>query len=136
MPLRYSLACLLLAAAVSHAQPALVPQDHNLDVKEHYTKYEYRIPMRDGKKLFTAVYVPKDPEQTYPLLMTRTPYSVRPYGVDQYKSDLGPSPMFGRELRQPLALNSAWKATRPVTAAAITNSAIFLISAFRPSTLI
>ena len=26
----------------------------------HYTKYEYRIPMRDGKRLFTAVYVPKD----------------------------------------------------------------------------
>ena len=29
-------------------------------VKAHYTKYEYRIPMRDGERLFTAVYVPKD----------------------------------------------------------------------------
>lgn len=66
-------------------------------VKAQYTKYEYRIPMRDGKKLFTSVYVPKDDGQKYPLLMTRTPYTCRPYGVDQYKSDLGPSPLFGKE---------------------------------------
>ncbi len=65
-------------------------------VKEHYTKYEYRIPMRDGKRLFTAVYVPKDTSQRWPILFCRTPYSVRPYGVDQYKSDLGPSPLFGK----------------------------------------
>lgn len=66
-------------------------------VKAHYTKYEYRIPMRDGKRLFTAVYVPKDDSQTYPILMKRTPYSVRPYGVDQYPENLGPSPLFGKE---------------------------------------
>jgi putative CocE/NonD family hydrolase len=68
-------------------------------VKSHYTKYEYRIPMRDGKRLFTSVYVPKDadPSRTYPLLLSRTPYSVRPYGVDQYKAELGPSPLFGKE---------------------------------------
>src|SRR5437870_7265138 len=65
-------------------------------VKAHYTKYEYRIPMRDGVRLFTAVYVPKDDSQTYPILLTRTPYSVGPYGVDQYKSDLGPTPLFGK----------------------------------------
>ncbi len=29
-------------------------------IEEHYTKYEYKIPMRDGVTLFTAVYVPKD----------------------------------------------------------------------------
>lgn len=65
-------------------------------VKATYTKYEYRIPMRDGKKLFTAVYVPKDDSQRYPLLLTRTPYSVKPYGAYQYKADLGPSPLFGK----------------------------------------
>ena len=63
-------------------------------VKADYTKYEYRIPMRDGKRLFTAVYVPKDDSRTYPILLTRTPYSVRPYGEDQYKDSLGPSPLF------------------------------------------
>ena len=66
-------------------------------VKANYTKYEYRIPMRDGVRLFTAVYVPKDQTQRYPILLTRTPYSVQPYGEDAYKSDLGPSAQFGRD---------------------------------------
>jgi putative CocE/NonD family hydrolase len=65
-------------------------------VKAHYTKYEYRIPMRDGVRLFTAVYVPKDASQRYPIMLTRTPYNVGPYGVDRYKPDLGPSPLFGK----------------------------------------
>ncbi len=65
-------------------------------VKANYTKFEYRIPMRDGTRLFTAVYVPKDSTRKYPILLTRTPYSVQPYGVDQYKSDLGPSELFGK----------------------------------------
>jgi uncharacterized protein len=56
----------------------------------HYTKYEYRIPMRDGVHLFTAVYAPKDSSQTWPILMLRTPYSVRPYGPDNYR-DMGTS---------------------------------------------
>ncbi len=59
-------------------------------VKAHYTKYEYRIPMRDGVQLFTSVYVPKDTNERYPIMLDRTPYSVQPYGVDAYKSDLGP----------------------------------------------
>lgn len=66
-------------------------------VKANYTKYEYRIPMRDGKRLFTAVYVPKDQSHSWPILMARTPYSVAPYGVDQYRSDLGPSPLAGKD---------------------------------------
>lgn len=66
------------------------------NVKEHYTKYEYRIPMRDGKRLFTSVYVPKDFSRTYPILMDRTPYSVSPYGADQYKKLIGPSEEFER----------------------------------------
>ncbi|HWE37326.1 MAG TPA: CocE/NonD family hydrolase [Isosphaeraceae bacterium] len=66
-------------------------------VKANYTKYEYLIPMRDGKRLFTAVYAPKDASRKYPILLSRTPYSVGPYGIDRYKPDLGPSPLFGRE---------------------------------------
>jgi uncharacterized protein len=64
-------------------------------VKANYTKYEYRIPMRDGKRLFTAVYCPKDQSQRYPIMLYRTPYNVRPYGADQYPADLGPSAFFG-----------------------------------------
>lgn len=70
-------------------------------VRSHYTKYEYRIPMRDGVRLFTAVYVPKPsafPEDPgpYPFLMERTPYSVAPYGEDSYPAHLGPSDEFER----------------------------------------
>lgn len=66
-------------------------------VRARYTKYEYMIPMRDGVRLFTQVYVPKDASQTYPFLLTRTPYSVAPYGVDNYRASLGPSESFERE---------------------------------------
>ena len=66
------------------------------DVKAHYTKYEYRIPMRDGVHLFTSIYVPKDASRSYPFLIERTPYSVAPYGVDKYRNRLGPSPDFDR----------------------------------------
>jgi len=69
-------------------------------VRENYTKFEYRIPMRDGVKLFTSVYVPKDvfsDGHTYPILMQRTGYSVAPYGVDLYRTNLGPSDLFARE---------------------------------------
>ena len=59
--------------------------------REHYTKYEYKIPMRDGVKLFANVYVPKDASQRYPILMQRTPYSVAPYGIDNYRPVVGPS---------------------------------------------
>jgi len=65
--------------------------------KAHYTKYDYRIPMRDGVKLFTSVYIPKDRSQNYPILMERTPYSIGPYGVDNYRTFLGPSDAFTKE---------------------------------------
>jgi putative CocE/NonD family hydrolase len=66
-------------------------------VKANYTKYEYMIPMRDGVRLFTAVYVPKDTSEEYPILMVRTPYSCRPYGVDEYPRTLGPSRKYADE---------------------------------------
>ncbi len=68
-----------------------------VDVRATFTKFEYEIPMRDGKKLFTAVYVPKDPAGRWPILLTRTPYGVGPYGVDAYKTRLGPSEKMERE---------------------------------------
>ena len=89
------LSALLLTAAFCCAQATKAPPESSEDyVKAHYTKYEYRIPMRDGKRLFTSVYVPKDASQAYPFLISRTPYSVSPYGEDQYKKTLGPSDEF------------------------------------------
>src|SRR5215510_13817257 len=63
-------------------------------IKAGYNKAEYRIVMRDGVKLFTSVYMPKDTSQSYPILLTRTPYSVAPYGPDAYRDGLGPSAAF------------------------------------------
>ena len=82
-------ACFLFAQPPA-AGPADTPQKQLEYTKAHYTKYDYRIPMRDGIRLFTSVYVPKDRSQTYPILMQRTPYSVAPYGVDNYRNFLGP----------------------------------------------
>ncbi len=81
--------------------PALPPVQAALSgadlVRATYTKYEYMVPTRDGARLFTAVYVPKDASQKYPFLITRTPYSVSPYGVDQYPGALGPSEHFQKD---------------------------------------
>jgi putative CocE/NonD family hydrolase len=86
----------LIALGVALASGGIAGQGPDY-VKANYTKHEYRIAMRDGVKLFTAVYVPKDEAQTYPILMTRTPYSVSPYGADSYKNSLGPSDLFMRD---------------------------------------
>ena len=65
-----------------------IAQDHSADsvwVMEHYTKMETYIPMRDGIRLFTSIYLPKDSsEKHHPILMTRTPYSCAPYGTDKF----------------------------------------------------
>ncbi len=66
-------------------------------IKNNYTKREVSIPMRDGVKLFTAIYEPKDKSNKYPILMNRTPYSVAPYGADKFKRLLGPNGLFARE---------------------------------------
>jgi putative CocE/NonD family hydrolase len=59
------------------------PDGAAYDIREQYTKYEYRIPMRDGTRLFTRLLVPKDTSTTYPILITRTPFGVGPYGPDE-----------------------------------------------------
>lgn len=64
---------------------------HELDsawIRDNYTKKEVYIPMRDGVKLFTAIYAPKDQTEKHPILMTRTPYSCAPYGDTLYPSNL------------------------------------------------
>lgn len=66
-------------------------------IKANYTKFEYQIPMRDGVRLFTSVYVPKDTSQSYPLLLNRTPYTVAPYGADNYRDSLGQSEHYMKE---------------------------------------
>src|SRR5579863_6568733 len=95
-----SIAILLLIGLPASAQPAGAAAQGAAFIRENYTKYEFRIPVRDGKRLFTAVYVPKDvfsDGKTYPIMMVRTPYSVGPYGIDRFPNNLGPSELFSRE---------------------------------------
>jgi uncharacterized protein len=66
-------------------------------IKANYTKREVLIPVRDGVKLFTAIYEPKDKSQKYPILMNRTPYTVSPYGAENYKNLIGPNELFAKE---------------------------------------
>ena len=81
---------LLFAYPVVHAQT-------EAEVKARYTKTEQRIVMRDGTKLFTSIYSPKDKSRKYPIMLSRTPYSVAPYGADEFKTSLGPSLLFQKE---------------------------------------
>jgi putative CocE/NonD family hydrolase len=85
-----SLALFVAALAAAAAQ-------NPSTVRECYTKYEYQIPMRDGARIFTEVYVPKDTSQSYPFMLTRTPYGVAPYGADSYRTSLGPSEQFEKD---------------------------------------
>jgi putative CocE/NonD family hydrolase len=93
---------MLLAWCMSAAAQEKPAPDLHSDlaafIRTNYTKYEHRIAMRDGKRMFTAVYVPKDACDTtrYPILLMRTPYSIAPYGVDNYPKTLGPSETLAR----------------------------------------
>lgn len=89
-------AMLHAAAAALALAPGLRAQGVEYLTK-HYTKAEHQIPMRDGVRLYTAVYTPKDTSRSYPILLARTQSGIRPYGNDQYPRDLGPSPLFGKE---------------------------------------
>jgi len=60
-------------------------------VKDHFDKTEVTIEMRDGVKLHTTVYSPKDTSKSYPILLKRTPYSCKPYGENEYPSKIGPN---------------------------------------------
>jgi uncharacterized protein len=88
-PHRIAAALLLSMSLGASAQAQDAPP-----IEARYTKTEYQVPMRDGTKLFTVVYEPRDTTRPHPILMTRTPYSVGPYGATAYPRALGPAPQF------------------------------------------
>ncbi len=84
----------LLAIAAPFAQSATAQTaEDSAFVRNNYVKTEVSIPMRDGTKLFTTIYTPKDASETskYPIIMQRTCYAVDPYGADKYEKSLSPS---------------------------------------------
>ncbi|WP_072878417.1 CocE/NonD family hydrolase [Flagellimonas taeanensis] len=66
-------------------------------VADHYTKKEVDIEMRDGIKLHTTIYSPKDTSKEYPIIMQRTPYSSQPYGEGNFRTKIGPNEHLMRE---------------------------------------
>src|SRR5262249_44179139 len=84
-PLRMFPSCLLLAFAAVPPAWGQAQVGSVQFVRERYTKDEQLVPMRDGVKLFTSIYLPKDQTKKHPILLMRTPYSVPPYGKDNYR---------------------------------------------------
>jgi putative CocE/NonD family hydrolase len=87
--------CLTLTILLSLSIQAFAQEE--AQVKAAYDKVEQMIPMRDGVKLFTSIYTPRDKSTNYPIMLYRTPYSVAPYGKNEVKPFLGPSKLFQEE---------------------------------------
>lgn len=73
---------------VAQVNPESVGSQDSAWIGDNYTKKEVYITMRDGVKLFTAIYLPKDVTEKHPILMTRTPYSCSPYGEQNFNPNL------------------------------------------------
>lgn len=96
---RFTSGLFVVLLSFSTVVSAREPEDPELAayIRAHYTKFEHRIPVRDGVRLFTSVYVPNDSTTPHPILMIRTPYSCAPYGADRYPDSLGPIREFAQE---------------------------------------
>jgi uncharacterized protein len=81
--LRQALLCLTFVGSFASAI-AQTSDEVAQYVRDNYTKTEVMIPMRDGVRLFTAIYTPKDSARTWPIMLKRTPYSCSPYGIDNF----------------------------------------------------
>ncbi|MBA3351936.1 MAG: CocE/NonD family hydrolase, partial [Blastocatellia bacterium] len=97
-----SLTFILTFAFPFFAQQSQEQRELGEYIRDNYDKREVTITMRDGVKLFTAIYTPEKKSQKYPILLNRTPYSVAPYGKgkdgkDQFPGRLGPDELFARE---------------------------------------
>lgn len=86
---------LWLVLFVTLSVPATTGQS-TWDPRTAYTKAEYQVPMRDGVKLHTVVYRPRETTLPYPIMLSRTPYSAGPYG-EEFRASIGPSRAMARE---------------------------------------
>ena len=89
--------CMAICYTGIYAQsPSQISAD-SAYIRQNYTKMEKYITMRDGKRLFASIYLPKDQTKKYPILMTRTPYNVGPYGSNAYKKSLGQNMLLAKD---------------------------------------
>src|SRR5512134_3969171 len=85
-------ACVALSPVMAPGIAAQPPAAQASEaIRAAYAKREVKITVRDGVKLFTSIYVPRDTTRRFPILLSRTPYSVGPYGADAYRPAYGPS---------------------------------------------
>ncbi|HYJ78867.1 MAG TPA: CocE/NonD family hydrolase [Longimicrobiaceae bacterium] len=89
------IACVWVSVSLYSAVAQQTPAAQ--EIRAAYVKSEHMVPMRDGVKLFTIVYAPKDAAAPYPFMLHRTPYGSPPYGPDAYRASLGPSPAFASD---------------------------------------
>lgn len=94
--MRLRLPSFALVVLLFLAPRGLLAQDAKF-IREHYTRQTVRIPMRDGVRLHTIIYSPKDTSQSYPMLMKRTPYGIPPYDDGAMPGVLGPNRLYARE---------------------------------------
>jgi putative CocE/NonD family hydrolase len=91
-----SFCSLVSIAQTSNPYPFTTAQDSAF-IRQQYDKAEYMVEMRDGVKLFTQVYSPRDASVKHPIIIQRTPYSCSPYGVENFKKQISPNPFMLRE---------------------------------------
>jgi len=80
-----NLVLICFALAVLMQTKAQTPAADSAMIVNGYTKLEKMIPMRDGLRLYTAIYLPKNNSIKHPILLNRTPYSAGPYGTEMRK---------------------------------------------------
>lgn len=91
------LICTLASSAQTENPYPYSPSQDSLYIRENYDKAEYMVPMRDGVKLFTQLYIPKDRSVKHPFILNRTPYSCSPYGAEKPRFRISPNPFMIRD---------------------------------------
>ena len=86
MQINYHMKKVFLFFLVVSSLMGRAQQSDSAWIVNNYIKKEFMVPMRDGVKLFTSVYIPRDNNEKHPILIIRTPYSCAPYGEDKFAS--------------------------------------------------
>src|SRR5437870_5764755 len=85
---RFLIASLVLVAAVLLPVAVVRSAQQAPPAADRLTKQQVQIAMRDGVKLNTLIYSPKDRKGPLPVMMLRTPYGIDRAGERAIRSSL------------------------------------------------